>query len=102
VAVLKSPFIAAEPLIGSRIAVIEQSFEVLERKEFRRRDGSTGVMLSLESACATCGATYRTSAAVGANGATRRCKAHRQPGTQVRAGRKHRLSVVVLPPEARS
>jgi hypothetical protein len=94
-----NPFVTTEPAPGSRLLIIEQAFELTGSKAYQRHDGSTGIMLHWRTHCADCGTEFRTSSAVGGNAPTRRCKAHRAPGKQVRRGLKHRLNVVVLPPE---
>ena len=88
----------SEPEIGAVMLIDQQRFELIKTHPFRRRDGSTGLLLDWRAECANCGAPYFTTTSLGGATPTRRCKVHRQAAKQVVPGRRRKLSISIVAP----
>ncbi|GGC31242.1 hypothetical protein GCM10011371_18340 [Novosphingobium marinum] len=64
-----------------------QRYEVVEKSERTRRDGTLAIILHWESMCADCGEPFRltTPAASSKFEPNRRCQKHKRPGQRVKS-----------------
>ncbi len=74
------------PEVGETLSYKGQLYTAVSSYERDRKDGSTALILTWASACATCGApfTMTTPASSKKFEPNRRCQKHKRPGHRVR------------------
>jgi len=71
------------PWVGKIIRYRNQHYELIGSEPYRRRDGELSVILTWQSQCPECGATFTTTSGLVTRYLTRRCPSHHKAGKPV-------------------
>jgi hypothetical protein len=71
------------PLAGKVIRYRDQPYRLVGSEPYQRSDGELSVILTWQSQCPECGATFTTTSGLVTRYLTRRCPQHRKAGKPV-------------------